>query len=168
MIVVSRVREVGATYESPWYMCGEEARGRSKFRLDSKFSDLNLDLILNLVLLPKNFNSRFFSSKPVCPSGWADLSANVGKIGKKSLPVGRPRIVCRGRNTSTQAKKWPYGRKNWRSCAGQVGPTILGRPADMSKATCMCKFSWMPSRNFRPTTCTHFFLVSLYSRYRQI
>ena len=27
------------------------------------------------------FNSRFFSSKPVCPSGWADLSANVGKIG---------------------------------------------------------------------------------------
>ena len=36
-------------------VCGEEAQGRSKFRLDSKFSDLNLDLILNLVLLPKNF-----------------------------------------------------------------------------------------------------------------
>ena len=36
-------------------LCGEEAQGRSKFRLDSKFSDLNLDLILNLVLLPKNF-----------------------------------------------------------------------------------------------------------------
>ena len=71
-------------------VCGEEAQGRSKFRLDSKFSDLNLDLILNLVLLPKNFkmeNHENHAPRAIARIKYQDICTSMTNAAARHLPA---------------------------------------------------------------------------------